>query len=250
MTEKKKIKSLIRFHSANKINNYNAGWGARKENKKKKKIQKNLQNRPDIRIINVLFESLLSKSFPSLGVTVHLTPLRCPPTLCWSLDLLWGSSDSNLVLVLCSCIHCPHLSELVSFPSVGALNGLLSLPQTQSLPSWSCGFNPQLVQLVGGFWVFFLSHTIPGLQLWFYFHLCMWVIHWGFLLWLPWRTWFTPVRARWGGGAAAWVAGDLAAPGTQGRWWLGQQEIKCSRRAWQPVLANTLQHSCLEKRSP
>ena len=29
------------------------------------------------------------------------------------------------------------------------------------------------------FWVFFLSHTAPGFQLWFYFHLCMWVIHWG-----------------------------------------------------------------------
>ena len=38
------------------------------------------------------------------------------------------------------------------------------------------------------FWVFFLSHTAPGLQLWFYFHLCMWVIHWGLFLRLPWRT--------------------------------------------------------------
>ena len=34
-----------------------------------------------------------------------------------------------------------------------------------------------------------------------------------------------PVRARCGGGAAAWVAGALAAPGTQGSWRLGQQEI-------------------------
>ena len=41
MTEEKnnktKLKSLIRFHSANKINNYNRGG--------KKKIQKNLQNK-------------------------------------------------------------------------------------------------------------------------------------------------------------------------------------------------------------
>ena len=29
-------------------------------------------------------------------------------------------------------------------------------------------------------------------------------------------------------------------------WRLGQQEIQCSRRVWQPVLANTLQCSCLE----
>ena len=55
-----------------------------------------------------------------------------------------------------------------------------------------------------------------------------------------------PVRARCGGGAVAWVSGVLAAPGTQGGWQLGQQEIYCSRRVWQPVLANTLQYSCLE----
>jgi len=33
------------------------------------------------------------------------------------------------------------------------------------------------------------------------------------------------VKARCGGGAAAWVAGVLAAPGTQGSWRLEQQEI-------------------------
>ena len=38
--EKKKLRSLIRFHSANKMNNYNTGGKRRK----KKKIQKNLQN--------------------------------------------------------------------------------------------------------------------------------------------------------------------------------------------------------------
>ena len=36
---------------------------------------------------------------------------------------------------------------------------------------------------------------------------------------------FVPVRAKFGGGAAAWVAWVLAAPGTQGIWQLGQQEI-------------------------
>ena len=34
-----------------------------------------------------------------------------------------------------------------------------------------------------------------------------------------------PVRARCGSGAAAWVAGVLAAPGPQGGWRLGQQKI-------------------------
>ena len=33
------------------------------------------------------------------------------------------------------------------------------------------------------------------------------------------------MKARGGGGAAAWVTGFLAAPGTQGSWCLGQQEI-------------------------
>ena len=82
MTEKrkeKKLKSLIRFHSANKIDDYN-GWGrGRRKKEKFKRIYKTSQN---IIIINVFLESLLSESFPSLGVTVHLTSLGCPPTLC------------------------------------------------------------------------------------------------------------------------------------------------------------------------
>ena len=40
--------------------------------------------------------------------------------------------------------------------------------------------------------VFFLNHTAPGFQLWFYFHLCMWVVHWALLLRLCWRTWVCP----------------------------------------------------------
>ena len=86
--KEKKCKSLIRFRSANKTKNYNS-WGERKGKKKKipKKIYRASQN---IRKINVFFESLLSESFPLLGVTVHLTSPGCPPTLCWSLDLLWG----------------------------------------------------------------------------------------------------------------------------------------------------------------
>ena len=57
------------------------------EEKISKKFYITSQN---IRIVNVLLESLLSESFLSLGVTVHLTSLGCPPTLNWSLDLLWG----------------------------------------------------------------------------------------------------------------------------------------------------------------
>ena len=47
---------------------------------------------------------------------------------------------------------------------------------------------------------------------------------------------FAPVRARCG----RWCGC------TQGGWQLGQQEIQCFRRVWQPVLANMLQYSCLE----
>ena len=54
--------------------------------------------------------------------------------------------------------------------------------------------------------------------MWFYFHLCMWVIHCGLLLRLPWRTWVAPVRARCGGDVAAWVTGVLAAAGTRELW--------------------------------
>ena len=42
----------------------------------------------------------------------------------------------------------------------------------------------------------------------------------------------------------------LAAQGIQGSWRLGQQEIQCFRKIWQPVLANTLQYSCLESPFP
>ena len=66
----------------------------------------------------------------------------------------------------------------------------------------------------GKFCVLFLSHIAPGFQLWFYLHLCMWVIHRGLLLRLPWRTWVCP---------------------SQNQWFLGQQEIWCSRRTWQPT---------------
>ena len=65
---------------------------------------------------------LLLGSFPFLwifcllGVTVHLTSLGCPPTLCWSLDLPWGQlrfcSGPTPVF---SCLRCPQLSELVCF---------------------------------------------------------------------------------------------------------------------------------------
>ena len=95
--------------------------------------------------------------------------------------LISGPAVTAAQIVICSySVFLPPVSTGIRTSAcsfVGALNDLLYIPQTQSLPSWSCGFNLQLVELVGGFWVCFLGHTAPGLQLWFYFHFWIWVIH-------------------------------------------------------------------------
>ena len=83
MTEKKEnLKSLIRFHSANKIDNYNREGKKMTKKKKERKSKRIYRTNQTIRIINVFLESLLSEFFPSLGVTVHFTSLGCPLTLC------------------------------------------------------------------------------------------------------------------------------------------------------------------------
>ena len=64
----KKLKSLIGFLSANKIDNYNVGRGVEKKHPKESAEQVK-----KISIRNVFLESLLSESFPKLGIKVHLT---------------------------------------------------------------------------------------------------------------------------------------------------------------------------------
>ena len=112
---KKTLKNLNSFHSANKIDNYNRVWeGEIKNEKKKKRSKGNYRTSQNIWIIHVLLESLLSVSFPSLGVTVHLNSLGCPPTLHWTLALLWGQLTFwSGPTPVCSCLQCPQLSELV-----------------------------------------------------------------------------------------------------------------------------------------
>ena len=58
-----------------------------KRGKKKKKSKRIYRTSQKIRVISVILESLLSESFATLGITVHL---GCPRTLYWPLDLLWG----------------------------------------------------------------------------------------------------------------------------------------------------------------
>ena len=80
--------------------------------RKEKKISRIIYSiSQNITVINVFLDSLLSEPFPSLGDTVHLTFLGCPPTLCLSLELLWGQlrfeSDPTPVY---SCLQGPQLS--------------------------------------------------------------------------------------------------------------------------------------------
>ena len=159
-----------------------------------------------------------------------------------------GSPDSNLVLLLCFCLQCPQLSELVhfilwecsvtfyifcrhriclvdhvdlihSFYSCGKALGLL--PQTHC--PWVSAvvlFPPLYVSRPVGF--------APEAAL--------------EELGLPcevqvWR-WCNCVSCRGSG-----------RPGIQGSWWLWQLEIQCSRRVRKTVLAHMLQYSCLESPS-
>ena len=131
-----------------------------------------------------------------------------------------GSSESNLALLLCILASNIHSYQKYWVFFYGSSQCPFLYPIDTVSASWLCGFNLQLVQLVGRFWVFFLSHTAPGFQLWFYFHLCMWVIHWGLLLRLPWRTWVCPCEGqvwRWcsclgrRGSGSTRYSGELAA---------------------------------------
>ena len=175
-----------------------------REKKKKKKILNQLQKNQNIGIvINVFLESQLSASFPPLWAMAHLCFPRRPSSTGWG----WGAGLSGPTVVTAEPILALLLSVLASsftasraraFSFVGTLIVLLYIPQNQSLPSWSYGFNLQRLQLVERFLVLFLSHSTPGAQLWFYPHHCMWVIHGSLLLKLSWRIWDCPsVQRAW-----------------------------------------------------
>ena len=71
----------------------------------------------------------------------------------------------------------------------------------------------------------------------------MWVMHWVLLLRLPWKTWVCPYE----GQVSKWYSclGCRGSGNTRYSRELADraQEIQCSRRAWQSVLANMLQYS-------
>jgi len=70
--KKKNLKSLVRFHSAKKINNYKRGGIKEKEEEEEENSKRIYRTSHNLRIINVFLESMLSESFTSLGDTVHL----------------------------------------------------------------------------------------------------------------------------------------------------------------------------------
>ena len=141
-------------------------------------------------------ESLLSVYFPSLGVS-----LPCLPRMPSITGMVSGPAvgAAQTLIWFCSCVFLPPMSTVLRttvFSFVGALTVLLYVPWAWSLPSWSGGFD---LQLLGRFWVLFLSHSAPEFQLWFYLHLCIWIIHRRLPLRLPWRTCVCPSEVHvWG----------------------------------------------------
>ena len=102
--------------------------GGKGEKENEKNFQRTYRTSQKIRIINVFLESLLSESFLSLGVTVHLTSLGCLPTCAGLWTCCGGSSDSNLVLRLCVLACNSTAIRTSAFSFVGALSGLLYIP--------------------------------------------------------------------------------------------------------------------------
>ena len=222
--KKKKLKSLIRFHSANKIDNYNRR--RKKRIKKKKKIQKNVQNKSKhkndkcfswVTAVRVLSLSG-SHSPPHLPRMSSNTVLISGPAVGAAQILIWS----------CSYVFLPpmsQLSELVHF-LLRVLSMIFCIFRRHrfclvdrvdlicSLYSWWEGFgSSSLATLPLGFNCGFISTSACGSST----GVCSWVP--------PGGLGFAPVRARYGGGTSAWIAGVLAAPGTQGSWRLVQQEI-------------------------
>ena len=143
----------------------------------------------------MFLESLLSESFPSLGVTVHLPSLGCPPTLRWPLALCGGSSASNLVLLLWVLTSIAQRSEWCVF--FWELSMTLYIFQRHTVclvdrvdliclySRWEGFGSSSLVTLPLGFNCGFISPSTRGS-----------FVHWGLLLRLPWRTRVCPCEGQ------------------------------------------------------
>ena len=160
------------------------GERKRKRKKTSKRIYRTSQS-----IINVFLESLLS--FPSLGLTVHLSSLGALQHRAGLWVCCGGSSGSHLVLPLCALASSVPSCQNRCVSLVGALSACVS--PTDSASARRIMWVQSAARTAGGkVGVFLLSPAAPGFQLWFYFHLYMWFVHWGLLLRLPWRAWVCP----------------------------------------------------------
>ena len=108
--------------------------------------------------------------------------------------------EARMLIWSYSCVSLPPMSTTIrtgALSSMGALNDLLYIPRTQSLPSWPCGSNLQLVGRFGSS----SSATLPlGLNCGFIATSACGsspgVCSWG----CPGGLGFAPMRARCGGG--------------------------------------------------
>ena len=117
-------KHLIGFLCTNKLTTTTEGGKGEKNPKDSGERSQKL------RIINVFLESLLSESFPLLGVIVHLTFLGGPPTLSCP-DLCTCSGGTQILILSYSCVFLPPVSAAFrasAFSFVGTLNVLLYSP--------------------------------------------------------------------------------------------------------------------------
>ena len=124
MTEKeRKLKSLIRFHDAIKVNNYNRG------RKKKKKIQKNLQSKSKHKNNRYFF-------WVTTVRVLSLTGSHSPPHLPRvpsNAVLVSGPAvgAAQILIKFYSYVFLPPISTAIRtsvFSLVGALNDLLYIP--------------------------------------------------------------------------------------------------------------------------
>ena len=123
------------------------------EKKKEKKIQRNLQNRSKHKY-NTCFSWVTA--IRVLSLTGSQSPLHIPMMLSNTV-LIYGPSVGAAQILIWSyfCVFLLPMATAIRTSVLsfgGALNDLLYIPKTQNLPSWSCGFNLQLIQLVETFW--------------------------------------------------------------------------------------------------
>ena len=149
-----------------------------------------------------------------------------------------------------SCVFLPPMSTAIrtrAFSCVGALHDFYIFHRHRD-----CLIDcVDLICSLYGWWEGFGSSSLATLPLgFFYFHLFVWVVLWGLLLRLPWRTWVCPCEGqewRWcsclghRGSGSTRFSGELVARAA------GNTVLQ---RVWQPVMANSLQCSCLENPPP